>query len=495
MSDVSIPMIFDDCFSKHCAVAWRVEPGKLDPHNPLMTGQHPWDGAHPFYLGTVLKDPIDGQWKSWGIAAPIEEPHEQWSFRCAYATSADGVHWERPRLAGFPCLGQERTNVLMDFPDGGSCYQMSVLVDPAACPERRYEMFILRQPAFKNPTKRIKDLPLLPHHKNYWGEPAHPFGVYRYFSPDGIHWKISEGPLLIQSNDSLYVYKDLGAPYVAYHKLEVPTPPGSAYVPHDYAKGGIRRLVRRESQDGTHWSDPPLPVMVPDWRDAHDTQFMDIGPIREGSGFVATVAVFHGLNQMMDIQFTGSRDGKTWFRPIPRVPCVPNGALGEYGGGHIFQSRAFVPEGDKLHLYYAGDTGLHTDIYSEDPRRGPGPSLYGGLCRATWERGRLWALAPAFGGPREGHATARPIPGCTGKSLFINALTLDDGEVSAELCTGNEWDVGAPFEGYSRADCVPFRGDSKCTKLVWKTSDRCPREGLLLRFHLRRARLYGFEWR
>ncbi|MFH0962683.1 MAG: hypothetical protein V2A58_01580 [Planctomycetota bacterium] len=489
------PMIYSDNFCRHFDVAWRVEPGKLDPANPLMTGQYPWDAGTPFYNGTVLKDPVDGLFKCWSIAAPHEDNHTwgQWHLRCAYATSEDGVRWTRPQLAGFPCMGQERSNVLLDFPDGGSCYQMSVLVDPDAAPEKRYEMFILRNAEFKNPSKRVKDLPLLPHHKNYWGEPAHPFGVYRYFSPDGIHWKISEGPLAIHSNDSLFIYKNLGAPYVAYHKPEVPTPPGSAYVPHDCAKGGIRRLVRRESQDGSHWSDPPLPVMVPDWRDAHDTQFMDIGPICEGSGYVATVAVFHGLNQMMDIQFAASPDGKSWWRPIPRVPCVPNGPLGDFGGGHIFQSHSLVVDGDKIHHYHAALAGLHSDVFGEDPKREI--YLHGALARATWERWRLWAIVPEVGGPHAGHITSRPIPGCTGKSLFVNALTLDDGELAAELCTGNEWDVGAPFEGYSRADCVPFRGDSKCAKLVWKTSGRCPREGLLLRFHLRRARLYGFEWR
>ena len=488
-------MIFEDNFCKHFDVAWRVEPGRLDPNNPLMTGELPWDEGTPFYSGTVLKDPIDGLWKCWGIAAPFEEDHQwgQWSFRCGYATSEDGVHWDRPQLDGFPCMGREKSNVLFDFADGGSCYQMSVLVDPEARADERYEMFILRNPAHKNPSKRVKGFPLLDDHRDYWGEPAHRFGVYRYRCPDGIHWNAVEGPLEIESADSLFVYKDLGAPYVAYHKLGPLAAPGSAFVPHDCAKGTIRILVRRESEDGTNWSDPSLPVMVPDWRDAHDTQFMDIGPIRHGSGYVATVAVFHGLNQMMDIQFAGSPDGKTWFRPIPRVPCVANAALGDFGGGHIFQSHHLVEDDEKVHVYFAAFAGLHSDIYGEDPRREI--YMHGGLGRATWDRGRLWSVVPVVAGPHEGHVTARPIPKSAGKTLYINALTLGDGEVTAELCTGNEWDIGAPLEGYTREDCQVFRGDAKCTTLTWKGGDRCPREGLLLRFYIRRARLYGFEWR
>jgi len=495
MTEAHPPMIFEDDFCRHFDIAWRVEPGQRDPANPLMTGENPWDAGTPFYNGTVLKDPTDGWYKCWSIAAPYEENHQwgQWDQRCAYATSEDGVHWRRPQLDGFPCMGHEKSNVLLDFNDGGSCYQMSVLIDQTAEPDRRYEMFVLRVPEYKNPAKCVRGLPVLAEHRNWRGEPAHPAGLYRYFSPDGIHWNVSEGPLDIRSADSIFIYKNMGAPYVAYHKLEKVTPPGSAYVPHDCCAGHLRRLVRRESPDGTHWSDPPEIVLEPDWRDAHDTQFMDIGPMREGSGYIATVAVFHGLNQMMDIQFAASKDGKKWFRPIPRVPCVPNGALGEPGGGHIFQGHSLVLDGDRLHLYYAALCGLHSDIYHEDPTREI--SYHGGLARATWERGRLWAAVPAVGGPHGGHLTARPIVDSVGKTLYINALTMDDGSITAELLTGTQWKQEAPAEGFSKDDSDVFRGDAKCIALTWKGGDKCPREGLLLRFHIRNARLYGFEWR
>ena len=495
------PMIFQDDFCRHFDIAWRVEPGRQDPNNPLMMGEHPWDAGTPFYNGTVLKDPVDGLYKCWSIASPFETDHQwgQWDQRCAYATSEDGVHWRRPMLEGFPCLGQPTSNVLLDFADGGSCYQMSVLVDPDAEPKKRYEMFILRNPQYKNPSKRVKGLSLAAEHKNERGEPMHVWGLYRYFSPDGIHWHVAEGPLQMESADSAFVYKDLGAPYVAYTKLEQATPPGSAYARHDCAAGSIRRLVRRESPDGTHWSDPPLIVLTPDWRDAHDTQFMDIGPVREGRGFVATVAVFHALNQQMDIQFAGSLDGKRWFRPIPRVPCVPNGPLGEPGGGHIFQGHSLVVDGDRLHLYYAALAGLHSDIYWEDSTREI--YIHGGLGRASWDRGRLWAAVPAVGGPHEGYLTTPArYDGDgrnqnAGKRLYINALTVQDGEISAELVPLQGGSNGSALEGFARHECRAFRGDSKCVQLTWQGGERCPQEGWFVRLYIRSARLYGFEWR
>ena len=122
------------------------------------------------------------------------------------------------------------------------------------------------------------------------------------------------------------------------------------------------------------------------------------------------------------------------------MPCVRNAALGDFAGGHIFQSHSLVEDGEKVHIYFAALSGLHSDIFGEDPRREI--YMHGGMGRATWERGRMWGVVPAVGGPHEGHVTARPIAGSAGKELCINAATFGDGEIAAELCTGNEWDIG-----------------------------------------------------
>jgi hypothetical protein len=491
MSDYP-PLIFDDNFPERHNVAYRVERGKIDPNNPLLAGEYPWDATTPFYNGTVLKDPLDGRFKLWGITHPHFDNHKwgEWDGRMGYAESDDGVNWTRPMLDGFPCMGYDKSNVLFDFSDGGNCFQMSVMVDPEAPPEMRYEMFVLRKVQHKNPSGRIRDLD---------NGKEHPWGLYRYHCDDGIHWKPTEGPIDIASADSLFVYRDLGAPYVAYHKMGPPAPPGSAYAPHDCGCGTIRIVCRRESEDGSHWSDPPLPVVTPDWRDSHDDQCMDLGPIKWGSGYFATVTIFHALNQTMDIQFAASRDGKQWFRPIPRVPCVPLGMLGDSGGGHLFQSHSLVEDDDQIHVYYFAGEGLHSDLYKAVNQQyvsGGQESAWphGGLGRASWDRGRFYALVPATGGVGKGYVTTYPV-GQTDKTLHINAVTYDDGEITAELVVDGGWEVGDPVPGYTRDDCVAFCGDNKCTKLVWKEHDQCPDGGLLLRIHLYKARLYGFEWR
>jgi hypothetical protein len=244
--------------------------------------------------------------------------------------------------------------------------------------------------------------------------------------------------------------------------------------------------VRRESEDGTHWSSYQVQFQ-PDWRDAHDTQFMDVSPVRQGSGYAAIVAIFHGVNQMMDLQFAGSRDGKQWFRPFPRVPCLANAPLGEVGGALYYNNKNLVEDGERLHHYYSAIDGLHGDVYGKVDDE---YLQYGSLCRASWEKGRLWAAVPAAAGPTEGVLRTHPLEGVAGKRLVLNALTLEGGEVSAELLDGT-----TALRGFGRSESRAFRGNAKLHTFQWSGGGSCPRDGLALALYMRRARVYGFEWR
>ncbi len=51
-----------------------------------------------------------------------------------------------------------------------------------------------------------------------------------------------------------------------------------------------------------------------------------------------------------------------------------------------------------------------------------------------------------------------------------------------------------PVPGFSRTDCVPFRGDEKSALMRWKGGEKCPAENVRLRVYLNRARLYSLDW-
>jgi hypothetical protein len=471
------PMIFADDFVEHVNIGWRVEPAVPDPHNPLLEPAFPWDSASPCVgHGTVLRDPLDGRYKAWVAAAsdPPAYTRGQHEFRLAYACSDDGVHWQRPELDLCPFPGHPRSNILLDFSSGGRTTYASVLIDPDTDPGEPYEMFAFRDlfrcqsgqvAGFEGPGK------------------ADSHGLCRYRSSDGIHWRGVQGPTDMETGDTLYVHRDVDGAYLCHHKNSVPAFPGG-YVPYDVAAGQCRISLQRRSPDGAEWT-PSVPVLMPDWKDHPGDQIMELGYYPYDTGVIGITAIYHATAQTMDLQFAASVDGRTWWRPS-RQPCLPLAPLGDYGGGMIWPTRTLVADGDDLHLYYGACDGLHGDLYGRtDNCLRP---FSGAFCRATWKAGRMWAAVPAAGGALEAALTTPPLD-CGGMALCLNALTQDQGQVTAEVLDLEHRAV----PGFTRQDAVPFSGDQDHALCRWRGGDRIALERGHLRLHLERARLYGYR--
>ena len=472
-------------------VAWRVEQGIPDTNNPLLEPEMPWDAGGVFAHGTVLKDPIDNLWKAWQISASLATPFRPGTWRenrrITYLESSDGTTWYRPDLTLFPWQDHEHTNIIMDI---WSSYA-SVNIDTSR--NLPYEMFAFRDPGYPGASGEIPGLPLKE------GVSKHSYGLYRYQSEDGKKWTPVEGPIDLQTEDSCYIYRNEDKTYTAYHKTEIPAFPGGL-APYDIGDGGVRLITHRTSEDGSKWSDPPRLVMTPDWRDPSDTQFMEICPTKIAGGYVATATVYHNHTQHIDLQLAASRDGINWWRP-QRKAALPNPPLGEYGGGMIWPMRKPILDEDKMHVYYSGVESIHGDMYNTE-KSGPrnlkaqgeiinrqSSSLpdYGALCRATWNSDRLWALLSAMGGPYPGTATTHKQK-LGGKSIFVNTVTIKEGELRLELLD----ESGEVITGFSENDCIPIQGDHKRIQVKW-TERPIPDNAVKIRFILKRALLYGFE--
>jgi len=486
-----LPFLMADDFDDLHLVAWRVEQGHPDPNNPLLEPKVPWDEGGVFSHGTVLRDPIDGIWKAWQVSTPISKRRGPgtWNHdrRLTYLESRDGVQWQRPKLSFVSWKGHAQTNILMDI----WVSYASVSVNPGK--PWPYEMFLFCDPGYGFGSGRVPGL-ALPQ-----GKQQHPYGLYRFQSKDGKNWQAVEGPISLSTADSCFIYRDGDGGYVAFHKTELPAFPGGL-TPFDIADGGVRLIGRRTSVDGSSWSDPTRLVMTPDWRDPADTQFMELCPVKVPGGFVATLTVYHNHTQRIDLQWAASRDGIQWWRP-DRRSALPNPPLGDYGGGMIWPMRAPVVAGPDLHVYYSGNESLHGDLFNSSgagPRRlrARGEVLsrqssslpnYGALCRATWKVNRLWALAPAIGGPYAGTATTRRRE-LAKKILKVNVTTRSGGELRVELLDAS----GKVISGYSRNDCKPIRGDHDAAVVSWGNARTAPDSAARVRFVLKRAYLYGF---
>jgi len=501
MADRLPPMIHADDFWEHENIGWRMEPGKLDPANPLIEPKYPWDAGCPFSHGTVLKDPIDGLYKAWYLSTPRLHDDRQ----LTYAYSEDGVNWTRPELDVYPCDGYEKTNIILGSRMGGQVSQVSVFIHPDAEAERRYEMFCFRDPMYYQfktpgygcPDKRIQGLPLPEGHTHHY------YGMYRHWSSDGIHWKPEGIPIAgsadtkevydgkpFVSSDGLSVFQLRDGRYVIHNKVELPALPGG-YVQYDVAAGLCRTIARRESADGWTWGHTYENILTPDYLDPADTQFMELMMNEYNEHFIAVATVYHARESTIDLQLAGSVDGHKWWRPVRR-PCVALAPLGDIGGGMLWPMRGFVIDGDKIHLYYAGLKGLHNYPYSPDPFSNG--AFEGAICRATWETGRMWGAIHYMGNDQPAWLTKLPQD-VGGKTLYINARTRGDGAVTAELLNVSDDGETTRIEGCGKEDCIPFRGDEKCARLTWKGKDKVDVERAGLRIIIEDAILYGFEWR
>lgn len=480
------PVIFSDDFEEHHKIAWRIEQAQQDPNNPLLEPKYPWDDAvvgcgH----GTALKDPIDGKFKAWtsSLSEDLGYTRGQTNFRLTYLESDDGVEWRRPQLDVCSFPGYAKTNILMDFESGGRATYASVFIEPHKNPQEPYEMFVFRDVFFRNPNLCVAGFDQSPG-KDWLDAYNKYYGLYRYRSKDGIHWRPVEGPISLKSGDTCYIHRDQEG-YVSHHKDSLPAPAGG-FVAYDVGSGEIRVNFRRTSPNGTHWSERQI-MMAADWNDHQADQIMEVGRYPYRDGFIGLTAIYHANYQTMDLQFAASKDSMSWWRPLPRRPCLPNESLGEYGGGMIWPTRTLIEHDGRLYIYYGALDALHGDLYEKDQST---MHFHGAWCRASWEMGRFWAAVSAEGGMCPGYLTTPPLE-VEGKQLHLNAKTLQSGKIEVELLDESK----KVIPGFAREDCQPFDGDQKNAVVTWKKQSACPRKHVHLRLWITRAFLYGFEWR
>lgn len=493
------PLLMPDNFDSLLLVSWRQENGVPDPKNPLLTPAMPWDAGGVMAHGTVLHDPIDGLWKAWQVSTPAEVDlnglkamHEHFR-RITYLESKDGVIWYRPKLNFVKWPGFEKTNILFDLNSGGTAVYASVLVDPKN-KQWPYEMFLIRNPSLGPDPMHVGHLPAPSPEKR---------GIYRYKSKDGKDWKLVSGPLLPlgRGGDVAYIYKEADGGYLAYFK-QYSLEPGDRIIPYDNnSQQLVRKIGRSTSIDGTNWEKPRI-IFGRDWRDAGYDQYMELCPVKVKGGYMGILTFYDASNKTISLQMAMSRDGINWWRP-DRRPALANPPLGDYGGGMMWQMHHPIMENGKFYVYYGGAQGLHGEILDSRPLPRievgnesvsgvPTPTLpfNSALCRVSWESDRLYALAPSAGGPTIGRALTK-LENTGNKKLSVNVLVRKGGEFRAELYDEN----GKVIPGFSAGDCLPVTGDHRHTVIQWKGGSKVPVSRARVKFILKEAFLYGYDWK
>ena len=429
--------------------------------------------AAPF-SGGVWFDPQDRLFKMWYMAG--------WYSALAYATSADGIVWERPSLDIVP-----GTNAL--FEDMGHTDSTLVWLDHGAVDAgERFKLFIYR----KGQRRRMEVCT----------------------SPDGIHWRVR--------NCVYYKYAPLGsAAQLQYSSLD-----GVNWTAEDVVSrlddrttffhnpfrrkwvysirsgniAGVRKRHYREHADfvkGATWTDNDAvywtaadELDLPEPEIGQAAQLYNVDAVAYESVLIGLFAIFRGpdnttafelgVPKLNDLSIGFSRDGFHWDRPDRRHFIAGSRQPGTWNRAYVQSAGGCcLVVGDELRFYFSTFSGRCPD--------GRGDPYAGGSTGLAVLRRDGFASMDAGAGA--GTLTTRPVT-FEGKYLFVNAAT-SRGRLEVELLDR----AGRVIEPFTRLGCVPIAADATLHQVTWaggRDLSAVVGQPVRFRFHLRAGSLYSF---
>ncbi|MCM1036798.1 MAG: glycosyl hydrolase family 32 [Bacteroides sp.] len=433
----------------------------LRPETPLEMGDYGTPGASA-KDGGVWWDPAEGIFKMWYEAG--------WLNKMAYATSRDGLHWERPELDVVPGTNEIVPDIVAD----ASTVWLDHFTDD---PSQRFKMF-LRSP---------NGIPGRKERFNYGN---------CMVSPDGIHW--SSPARTGRCGDRSTVF------YNPFRRVWVYSLRNAGNVNHS-AIGRYR--LYHESPDfmaGAAWDYDSLRFWTgADYLDDPDPyigdrpQLYNLSATPYESIMVAlpqihlgpdnAVCRAKGVPKITELKVAYSRDGFHWDRTDRDVFICAERHPGAWDRGYVQSVGGICAVvGDELWFYYigfSGDDARRSNVYERN-----GMHYGGSTGMAVMRRdGFVSHRADSTGG----ELLTRPVR-FSGSHLFVNVALAPEGTLAAEMVG----DDGKPLPGFSAADCRVLRGvDSTIARIGWKgrrdLSELAGRP-VRLRFRLTDGDLYAF---
>ncbi|MBM3499022.1 MAG: glycosyl hydrolase family 32 [Armatimonadetes bacterium] len=440
--DVGRQLFVDDFLIAEATLTRTFHEATYHEGNPVLKPDKPWETDSKFPTAMVFSDgvwydPIDRLFKMWYMGGYTD---------CTcYATSTDGLHWEKPELDVVP-----GTNIVHQARrDSGTVWLDLQEPDPA----RRYKMllFLLSEGS----------------------------GCYTlYFSPDGMHWSDPVARTGPAGDRGTFFYNGLRDRWV--------------YSIREYVPATVGRCRR--------YTESPDVLAAAKWEAGQPTFWVgadNLDPVREdlktpcelyNLDCVAYESVLLGLFSLWrgqpqdrakpnEIVLGFSRDGFNWSRPV-RTAFIPvSERFGDWNWGNVQSAGGCcLVVGDELWFYVSGRAGV------------PGSSG-SGVCATGLAKLRRDGFA-SMDAPsdREGVLTTRPLR-FGGKHLFVNA-DVDEGELRVEVLN----ESGQVVKGFGVPACRPVRADGTRLPVRWGDRDLGGLAGtpVRFRFHLRGGRLYSF---
>jgi hypothetical protein len=441
-------LLLDDWLVAHTEGLRRVvHPPKRVPEPVLDSRRF---GVTQPYLA-VVREPETGRYRIWYNHGPAA-----W-----HAESADGIAWEKPRVA-------------WDLRRG---YGASLIDDRGRDPDpqRRFKFASWQSDGTNDDTPRDNG------------------GMFVGFSADGLDWTPWTGNPVLRTyptgwpliephgiGDTVDVFYDpIRRRYGA--AVKVHALPEDHYAPAPKAGKIFRRLVGMStSPDFVHW-EKPWRIHVPDPRDEGLLEFYGMGGIHaRGPLLIGQVRVLRDDlpcdpgGPKDGIGYTAlawSRDGRTWTRD--REPFLDrNREPGTWDHAMAWGSGA-LPVGDELFLYYGGYARGHKIAADKERQIG--------LARMPRDR-----YVSRSAGRDEGLFVTKSLT-LPGRALTLNLVAR--GEVTVRLLD----EAGHPLPGFGASH--PITGDHLAGTVPWSKDPRTlAGHPVRIEVRLRDADLFSLNW-
>ena len=467
--------------------------------NAVIRPEYRWENLYIRIWGAPMWDPNSGLFKmiylgsaakeittvGKGAAAELDETGEAGTsghFSC-YATSEDGVNWEKPILGLHDYQGLSWKGT----PIGG---ENNIL--PSVTGHLRGPVY---HAAEKDPGRRFKS------------QSFRRGSLYTLVSADCIHWEELDLPPQPSSDVSeLYLDEDTDT-FISTVKHRGPY--GRSFflsTSDDFQNWSEQELIfhadQTDQENGAErtqrfFDDPdyltPVYNRPEEWR----TDVYHF-PVFRYEGLYLGLPVMHhwtgkhpplyeNVDSRKTVELASSRDLRDWNRVAGRAAFMelsPVGDKGSYDTGQIGTTNGVIRRNNELWFYY---TGLRYRSQTIAETLNHGYLDASALCMS---RLRLDGFVSLKGGIEWGSVLTKPVQ-VTGSELRVNANAWR-GRVKAEILDPSEDKV---LPGFGVDDCVPVVADNIDAPIRWNgKSDLGELDGktVRIRFSLWQSELYAY---
>ena len=412
---------------------------RLETNRPRNSIACPKDGG-------VWWDPAEKIFKMWYEAG--------WIHTICYATSKDGLDWDRPELDIEP--GTNRV-----LPKQYKCDSWNVVPDyDTDNPQQKYKIFVM--PGGTGPAMSM-------------------------VSADGVHWSDPVATGITGDRSSMF-YNPFRKKWV-YSLRDSWRQRSRRYWEHDDFLAG----AKWEAGQPVIWcaadnQDPPDPEIGQPAQlynqDAVAYESIMLGIFEIHLGPPNDVCSELGLPKITELNLAYSRDGFHWYRP-DRRPFIRAERRDVWDRGYVQPVGGICTiHGDKLWFYYSGFQG--------NVERKSQHFLSDGM----YDRGSTGVAFMRRDGfvsmdckEKPGELLTRLVR-FSGRCLFVNA-DVDGGELRVEIVD----ESGKPIGPFTLENCRPLSSDSTIRQVTWKgDGDLSSLKNKPVRFRFRMASgsLYAF---